>query len=105
MKNALQAIINELSGITYGDLTHAERNILRIAARGLRLTMKKTQKMIETLRNLAWTGRPKPPLGVYPEDRKKRWFRWYVTYQIEYQIWKLRTWSWIHRTGGKNESF
>ena len=40
MKNALQAIINELSGITYGDLTHAERNILRIAARGLRLTIK-----------------------------------------------------------------
>jgi hypothetical protein len=48
MKDALQAIINELSGIAYSDLTTAEKNILRIAARGLNLTIKVVDDAITT---------------------------------------------------------
>ena len=33
---------------------------------------------------------PKPPLGVLRCDRRRRWFRWYVTYRIEYLIWLVR---------------
>lgn len=56
--------------------------------------------MIETLVSLAWQNRPIPPLGVAPWYRRRRWFRWYVTYQIEYLIWRVRQWRWQRRTGG-----
>ena len=59
--------------------------------------------MIETLKSLAWQPRPCPPLGVAPWDRKKLWFRWYVTYQLELVVWRIRTWAWNRRTGGKQE--
>jgi transcription termination factor NusB len=39
MKNALEAIIKQLTGIAYSDLSTAEKNILRIAASGLGLTV------------------------------------------------------------------
>lgn len=60
---------------------------------------------IETLRSLAWTGRPAPPLGVAPWNRKKQWFRWYVVHTILTAIWKYRTWRWVRRTGGKQAWF
>ena len=39
MKDALKAIINQLTGIAYSDLSTAEQNILRIAVRGLGMTL------------------------------------------------------------------
>lgn len=60
---------------------------------------------IETLRSLAWRCSPCPPLGVYPPYRRKRWFRWYVTYQLEYLIWRVRKLIWQYQTGGKQDRF
>ena len=40
MRLALKAIIMRLTGIDYGDLTTAEKNILHIAARALGLGVK-----------------------------------------------------------------
>ena len=40
MKDALEAIINQLRGIDYNDLSRAEQNILKIAARALNLKVK-----------------------------------------------------------------
>ena len=48
MKNALEAIIHQLSGIAYSDLSTAEKNILHIAARGLNLTIKVVDDAIKT---------------------------------------------------------
>jgi hypothetical protein len=57
--------------------------------------------MIETLKSLAWTPAPKPPLGVVHWQRRTRWFRWYIVYPIIYKVWQVRTWLWHRRTGGK----
>jgi len=59
--------------------------------------------MIETLKSLAWTPRPAPPIGVAPWDRKRRWFRWYIVMPVLRAIWCFRDWRWRRRTGGRME--
>lgn len=60
---------------------------------------------IETLKSLAWTPYPKPPLGIPHWERRRRWFRWFVTYQFEWLIWKVRVWLWYRRTKGGQATF
>jgi hypothetical protein len=46
MKDALEAIIHQLTGIAYSDLTTAEKRILHIAAKGLHQIVKVTNDTI-----------------------------------------------------------